>query len=628
MKKMNSQVKLLEKKLFNRIFLLIVADVTATFLSLYIGIILRFNSFDLNGYSEKIVFTAVLFSVIIIVIYTVTGLYKSLWKYASIEELVKLIISSLLAVVAVFLINLIWENRLPNSVFAIAFLVQTGISGGIRFSYRVMRAFKSDFILKSYKNDNVDRIIVIGSGYEASATIKNYSQKENNGVIVALVDRYNKKGSIIHNVKIEGTLEEIEHVIQRFKANEVIIASENFSEEDIAFVLDVCARTKCKLKKYTAINEVGSRNLIVDIDPKDLLGRPQVNLNQDEVNAFVHGKTVLVTGGGGSIGSELIKQMAEFEPAHIIILDINENDAYLTKLVVEKSHPGIKVEVIIGSVRDRIRICQVCDKYRPDIIFHAAAHKHVPLMEKSPNEALKNNIIGTYNVAYCADKFNIKKFVLISTDKAVNPTNIMGATKRIAEIIISAFDQTSETEFSAVRFGNVLGSSGSVIPIFRQQIESGGPVRVTHPDVRRFFMTIQEACQLVLQAGAIAKGGEVFILDMGKAVKIKELASNLIKMYGYIPEVDIKIEYIGLRPGEKLYEEIMLDAEAAKTKHEKIFVAKAKITTLDEVNKYLEDIQKSIDENYELNKVIELLQQVVPEFIPLDIQEINGNMNI
>ncbi len=607
----------------NRKVLLVFLDIMVCFIALYLGVMLRFNSLNISEYYNAIGATGILFSAIVLTTYYLIGLYHSLWKHASVEELVKLIFSSFISIVLLFIVNEIWFHHLPNSVFAIAFLLQTGLSGASRFSYRVLRVLKNIFISKSYKNQQERRIIVIGSGFEAAATINNINNRDTDGYVLALVDRINNRGAMVHNVKVEGTLKELEQIIQRFLANEVIIASEIFIEDDMGFTLQICSKLKCRVKKYDAIGDVGHSNMIVDIDPKDLLGRAQVKLDEKGINTFLKDKTVLVTGGGGSIGSELIKQMAKYKPKHILIIDMFENDAYLTKLYIERKFSNIKVDVLIASVRDKNRMCEIFEKYSPDIVFHAAAHKHVPLMEKAPNEALKNNILGTYIVAKCASQYKAKKFVLVSTDKAVNPTNIMGATKRVAEIIMSAFNLSSTTEYSAVRFGNVLGSSGSVIPIFRQQIEEGGPVRVTHPDVRRYFMTIEEACQLVIQAGAIAKGGEIFILDMHKPVRIRDLAENLIRLYGYVPGTDIEIEYTGLRPGEKLYEEIMLDTEATETNHEKIFIAIQKEYKLDIIEKYMATIFKTIQSNKSTEEVIKVLQIMVPELKPLNIQQIN-----
>jgi FlaA1/EpsC-like NDP-sugar epimerase len=612
-----------KKQLLIRRTLLAILDAASVFLAIWLGIVLRFNSFTNPDYTNSIILIGAIYASAIVIVYVFFGLYRSVWKFASVEELVKLIILSLIIVIAMFILNFLLGRRLPNSTFAIAFLLQTALSGGTRFSYRIVKVFKKSVIGTPYETDSTDKIIIIGGGYEAVATIKSFREGNNRGIIVALIDRYNTVGSYIHNIPIRGKLSDLENVIKDTGANEVIIASEYFTEDDVSYTLDVCSNTKCKLKKYNSVGEVGGRNRVVEIDPTDLLGRPQVNLNTTEICGYINSKTILVTGGGGSIGSELIKQLVKFEPARLVIFDINENYAYLTQVELSSKYPKVIVDVEIGSIRDENRVCGIFEKYRPAVVFHAAAHKHVPLMEKCPSEALKNNIIGTYLIAQYAVKFKSERFVLISTDKAVNPTNIMGASKRVAELIVSAFDKVSKTEFTAVRFGNVLGSSGSVIPIFKQQILSGGPVKVTHPEVRRFFMTIPEACQLVIQAGAMAKGGEIFILDMQKPVKVKDLAESMIMMYGMIPGVDIEIEYIGLRPGEKLYEELMQDEEVMVTSNDKIFVAKTNSFDMEYIEAYVKEVKKTIEETTEFNKITKLLQKAVPEFKPIDPKIIN-----
>ncbi|HPQ48133.1 MAG TPA: nucleoside-diphosphate sugar epimerase/dehydratase [Clostridia bacterium] len=605
-----------------------VIDVIAVFIAVTLGVILRLNSFDISEYAAGIILTATIYSAILLIAYLITGLYRSLWKFASVEELLTLIMASLVTIIIVFILNFVLGRRLPNSTFAIAFLVQGALSGGFRFSYRVARVIKNTMHHTGYQTENLSRVVVIGGSYEAVATIKSYREGNNQGQVVAVIDRYNQRGSLLNGIPIMGTLTDLETVIKETRASEAVIASEYFTENDVSYTLDVCSRTKCRLRKYNSVGELGGRNHIVDIDPLDLLGRPQVVLDVFRIHEFLKGQTILVTGGGGSIGSELVKQVAAFEPKRIIILDIYENCAYLTKIELNDKYPNLPIDVEIGSVRDEKRVDGIFNKYRPSIVFHAAAHKHVPLMEKSPAEALKNNIIGTYTVARYAARYNTAKFVLVSTDKAVNPTNIMGASKRVAELIISAFDKINGTDYSAVRFGNVLGSSGSVVPIFKQQIMSGGPIKVTHPDIKRFFMTIPEACQLVIQAGAMAKGGEIFILDMQKPVKIKDLAESMIMMYGMIPGVDIEIKYTGLRPGEKLYEELMLDDEAMETDHEKIFVAKTAAHDMEYIEGYMKEIQSAIDDSADLDTIIKLLQKAVPEFIPADIKRINRDLFI
>jgi len=596
--------------------LLALFDIAAVYFSLWIGLVLRFNSFEIGTYSIGLIIVGLIYTSAIVILYILFGLYRSLWRYASVEELVKLILASIIVAITVFLLNYVIGRPLPNSTFAISLLLQTSISGGLRFSYRVARVIKNSIKGNSDDSGNRNRVIIIGSGYEAVAVIKSYSEGNLNGKVVAIIDRFNSVGTMIKGITIKGKLQDLEQIINETNANEVIISSENFTKEDIAFTLGICAKTNCRLMKNKLLDRTKGRTNVVDIDPTDLLGRAQVDLNCGEITKFIESKTILVTGGGGSIGSELVKQLIKFHPKRIIIFDIYENYAYLTKMELADTYPDIQIEVEIGSIRDEKRVEAIFSLYRPNIVFHAAAHKHVPLMEKSPSEALKNNVVGTYVVCNISAKYNTDKFVLISTDKAVNPTNVMGASKRVSELIISAFNNSSQTEFSAVRFGNVLGSSGSVVPIFKQQILSGGPVKITHPEITRYFMTIPEACQLVIQAGMIAKGGEIFILDMGSPVRISELAESMIMMYGMTPHQDIKIEYVGLRPGEKLYEELMLKGESKKTNHEKIFIAQTVPCSRDQVRHYLNEIKYVINNSPDLESVNKVLKKIVPEFTP------------
>ena len=402
---------------------------------------------------------------------------------------------------------------------------------------------------------------------------------ESKGIpVVAIDDNKSKRGTRIHGVKVAGGRESIPRIAARYNVDQIVLAIATASKKDKQDILSICAQTGCRLKTIPALYEIIEDSAdplkIRDVDIIDLLGRDEINLNVAEISGYLKNKTVLVTGGGGSIGSELCRQIAYFNPKKLIIYDIYENNAYdlQNELLMRFKH--LNLEVLIGSVRDKGRIEHVFSVCKPDVVFHAAAHKHVPLMELSPGEAVKNNVFGTLNVAQACDKFNVKRMVLISTDKAVNPTNIMGATKRICELVIQYYSHHSKTDYVAVRFGNVLGSNGSVIPLFKKQIANGGPVTVTHPDIIRYFMTIPEAARLVIQAGGMARGGEIFVLDMGQPVKIVDLARNLIRLSGLQPDVDIKIEFTGLRPGEKLYEELLLDSEGGctKTSHELIYI--------------------------------------------------------
>ncbi|NMA03467.1 MAG: polysaccharide biosynthesis protein, partial [Clostridiales bacterium] len=435
---------------------------------------------------------------------------------------------------------------------------------------------------------------------------------------VAVIDDDSKKyKGKIHGVPILGTRKDIHRIVQEKKIDEILIAIPSANKQEIKEIANICKGTKCSLKILPGVYEIidGSVDIkkIRDIQIEDLLGRAPVRVDLASMSDYLKNEIILVTGGGGSIGSELCRQIADFSPKKLIIFDIYENTAYgLQQELKRKYGSDLDLEVCIGTIREIDRLEQIFRTYRPQIVFHAAAHKHVPLMESNPMEAIKNNIFGTINVAECADKYGAKRFILISTDKAVNPTSIMGATKRIAEIVVQAMDRKSETEFAAVRFGNVLGSNGSVVPLFREQILEGGPVTVTDSEMIRYFMTITEAVQLVIQAGAMAKGGEIFVLDMGEPVKIKDLAKDLIKLSGFEPDVDIKIEYTGLRPGEKLYEELLMAEEGLReTKHEKIFIGKPVFNDLDQLIKEIEMLKAVL-----MTEDRELIELIVKKLVP------------
>ncbi|MGL5641911.1 MAG: polysaccharide biosynthesis protein, partial [Paraclostridium sp.] len=435
-----------------------------------------------------------------------------------------------------------------------------------------------------------------------------------------LDDDVSKKGRRIHNIPILGNIKDVHDLVEKYDIDEIIIAIAKISKHEKKHIIEICKQTKCKLRTIPGVYEIidGKVDIkkIRDVQIEDLLGREPIKVNLAEMSEYLQNKVVLVTGGGGSIGSELCRQVASFNPKQLIILDNYENNAYaIQQELIRKYGSRLNLKTVIASIREEKRMDEIFNKYRPDAVFHAAAHKHVPLMEKSPSEAIKNNIFGTRNVATLADKYKVKRFVLISTDKAVNPTNIMGATKRAAEMIIQAMNEKSETEFVAVRFGNVLGSNGSVIPLFKNQIEEGGPVTITHPDIIRYFMTIPEAVQLVIQAGAMAKGGEIFVLDMGDPVKIVDLADNLIRLSGFEPNVDIKIKFTGLRPGEKLYEELLMSEEGlTNTDHKKIFIGKPIDFDSERCKMYLE-ILKSIVDKEEVDLIDNVMRELVTTYI-------------
>ena len=418
-------------------------------------------------------------------------------------------------------------------------------------------------------------------------------------------------------VPIVGGRQDILTAVKKYKISKIIFAIPNCTAKSRKEILDICATTGCEVQMLPGIFQMVNGEVSVSklrkVDPQDLLGREPIKVNLDEIVGYISGKVVLVTGGGGSIGSELCRQIAHAKPKQLIILDIYENNAYDIQMELRRTHPELNLEVIIGSVRDAVRLNHVMETYRPELVFHAAAHKHVPLMEESPNEAIKNNVIGTYKLAKAAAEYGVKRFVQISTDKAVNPTNIMGASKRLCEMVIQMMNRESKTEFVAVRFGNVLGSNGSVIPLFKKQIEAGGPVTVTHPDIIRYFMTIPEAVSLVLQAGYYAKGGEIFILDMGEPVKIDTMARNMIRLSGYEPDVDIKIEYTGLRPGEKLYEELLMKEEGMQETANKLIHIGKPIEMDDAL---LEQQLKRLDEasRAESEDIKDIVAEIVPTY--------------
>ena len=454
--------------------------------------------------------------------------------------------------------------------------------------------------------------MIIGAGEAGSMIIREIktSYALSRRIMCVIDDNPSKKGKYIHGIKIVGDRKVIKKYVDKYKIDEIILAIPSASTKTTKEILRICNETTCKLKvlpgMYQLITEEVSVSKLREVSIEDLLGRDTIEIDLNSVLSHLEDKTVLVTGGGGSIGSELCRQIAAYKPRRLIIFDIYENNAYDIQQELRRKYPSLNLKVLIGSVRNTKRIEMVMERYRPDIIYHAAAHKHVPLMEDSPNEAIKNNVFGTYKTARAADKYGVKKFVLISTDKAVNPTNIMGASKRLCEMIVQTFSRYSKTEFVAVRFGNVLGSNGSVIPLFKKQMEEGGPVTVTHPDIIRYFMTIPEAVSLVLQAGAYAKGGEIFVLDMGEPVKIADLAKNLIRLSGYTLGVDMDIKYTGLRPGEKLYEEILVDEEGLqKTENELIYIGKP--LEFNEVH-FLSELKKleraAVEEQFDVKEIV------------------------
>lgn len=513
--------------------------------------------------------------IITIIVMRFFRLYNRVWTYASMEESMSILKATICIETIFVLYRTFIQVPMPRSFYVFDATLLFLLFLTLRFGRRIQKQLfpgKSDDELKK-------RTLLIGAGSAASILIQE-TQRINHSprnIVCIVDDNINKKGKYLRNIPIVGTREDIPMVVKRYKIDEIIISIPSATSKTIKELLEICHETEAKVKILPAIASGFTESLsdlVREVRYEDLLGRAPVQVNQVGIGAFLEGKTVLVTGGGGSIGSELCRQIVKYNPARLIIFDIYENNAYEIQMELERHYPELQIITLIGSVRDYDRLDKMFEIYKPQIIYHAAAHKHVPLMEDSPNEAIKNNCLGTFNMAKLADIYGAENFTLISTDKAVRPTNVMGATKRICEMIIQSYAKKSKnTRYAAVRFGNVLGSNGSVIPLFLKQIEEGGPVTVTHKEITRFFMTIPEAVSLVLQASLFAKGGEIFVLDMGKPVKIYELAENLIRMKGYKPNVDILIQISGLRPGEKLYEELLMDEEGlTKTANEKIFV--------------------------------------------------------
>jgi FlaA1/EpsC-like NDP-sugar epimerase len=602
-----------------KVFLLVVLDVILVNLSCFLSLYLRFEG-NIDGvYLNSYVDHAIVITAIKIVVFYFFKLYKSLWKFASVDEMMEVVVASIVSngIVAIYMFFM--SAPFPKSIYIITVVLDMAFVGGSRFSYRAVRR-----IANSLSNEDKDckRVLIVGAGAAGALVIKEYRNHCTlNSVPVAIVDDDPAKmGQSINKVPVVGDRKSIPKICARERIDEIVIAIPSANKREIRGIVDECKKTKCKTRilpgVYELIDGKVSIKEIRDVEIEDLLGREEVKLDMEEICGYIKGHKILVTGGGGSIGSELCRQIARFQPSELIILDIYENNAYDIQNELLRRYDDLNLKVLIASIRDKDRIDEIMDEERPDVVFHAAAHKHVPLMEENPQEAIKNNVFGTLNVVQAADKYNVKKFVQISTDKAVNPTNVMGATKRICEMIIQSYDSVSDTEYVAVRFGNVLGSNGSVIPLFKKQIAEGGPVTVTHPEVIRYFMTIPEACQLVLQAGSMAKGGEIFVLDMGEPVRIMDLAHDLIKLSGFEPDVDIPIEIIGLRPGEKLYEELLLDEEGiSKTDHNKIFIGKPTFTNLKQLHRELEKLE-DISRGENEKELRDMLCKIVPTYRP------------
>ncbi|WP_294391130.1 nucleoside-diphosphate sugar epimerase/dehydratase [uncultured Clostridium sp.] len=548
------------------------------------------------------------------------NMYSCIWINAGAYELTKTMVASISACILVTLITLI----IPNTISVVGnilagIIIMIGLTG-VRLSLRVLTRSLTYSVADRTKGKY--NILIIGAGDCASTIISEIrKEKSNDYNIIGIIDDDEAKlNTLLNGVKVLGNRDNIVEIVERENIDQILFAIAKIDGEAKSKILDICSKTTAKVKVipgyYQLLEEGISVNKMRDVDLRDLIGREEVKLDKSGIEKYINNKIVLVTGGGGSIGSELCRQIAKFNPKLLLILDIYENNAYDLQNELSYNEPNLNKKVIIASVRDKARLSQIISAYKPNIIFHAAAHKHVPLMEDNPSEAIKNNVIGTLNMAQLASQYKVEKFVLISTDKAVNPTNVMGATKRLCEMIVQAVnnERGNKTEFVAVRFGNVLGSNGSVIPLFKRQIKNGGPLTLTHKDITRYFMLIPEAAQLVLQAGAYAKGGEIFVLDMGKPVKIYDLAENLIRLSGYTPNSDIKIEITGLRPGEKLYEELLMNNDnLTKTAHNKIFIDKPETISLNKIIKQIDDLL-FVAKIGNKNMLKDKLKEIVPTY--------------
>lgn len=607
-----------------------IADIMIIIGSYFLAIVLQkellITGNDLTLFKTYILF----FTLAYLVSFFALGLYKNMWAYAGLIEYINVMYANIASFFVVVILDQTRNYPISTSSIIIGTVFTFIGTEGIRIAYRiVMNKSKTGILDKPIKRTN---ILIIGAGMAGKLLIHEMTHNSNlNYEIMGLIDdNRSKLHQSISGVSVIGTTEDIPRLVEELDIDEVIFAIPSLSGEQKSRILNILNQTKVRLKTLPNISEIINKGIdistIRDVEITDLLGRKEIELDLSSMTEYIDGKVILVTGGGGSIGSELCRQIARFRPKQLIIFDIYENNAYDIQLELLHNFPQLNLLVLIGSVRDRKKVNEVFQTYKPDLVFHAAAHKHVPLMETSPKEAIKNNVFGTLNLVQAADAAGTSRFLLISTDKAVNPTNIMGATKRLCEMILQSYNQISKTTcYVAVRFGNVLGSNGSVIPLFKKQIKEGGPVTVTHREITRYFMTIPEAVKLVLTAGSFASGGEIFVLDMGEPVKIYDLAKNLIRLSGYEPEVDIKINVTGLRPGEKLYEELLMSEEGlTKTKNSLIFIGQP--TELDWqtlIQRLNELIKKVYDENVSDAEIKSVMRSIVDtyQYGPQELEE-------
>lgn len=608
-------------QLLVRRFFLFLTDTFLLNACVYLSLIMRFDVGIVSiepQYISNYVENMLPYTIMSLIIFWLFRLYHSLWQYASIAEVYRIAEACIIVEVVHFLSNKIMGNMLPRSCYFNAAIYLIIAICASRFMYRMIRT-----VLNKYRNIKTsNNVMIIGAGEATNVImreIQNSSYLANSNIACIIDDDRRKVGKYIRGVKVIGTRDKIKEAAKLYDIDEIIFAIPSASNEVKRDILNICKETDCTLKilpgVYQMVDGEINVNSIRNVDVLDLLGRDPIEVDIESIMGYVKDKVIMVTGGGGSIGSELCRQLVSHKPKQLIIFDIYENNAYDIQQELKINYPDANVVTLIGSIRNVSRLESVFAQYKPDIVYHAAAHKHVPLMEVSPDEAVKNNVVGTWNVARMADKYGVKKFVMISTDKAVNPTNVMGATKRICEMIVQTYNEISKTDFVAVRFGNVLGSNGSVIPLFKRQIEAGGPVTVTDPNIIRYFMTIPEAVSLVLQAGAYAKGGEIFILDMGEPVKIDDLAKNLIRLSGYTLGVNMEIKYTGLRPGEKLYEELLMKEEALQETDNKL-IHIGKPIEFDKEN-FFDNLEKLKEEAYsETGNIRESLKKVVDTYHP------------
>lgn len=608
-------------QLLVRRFFLFLTDTFLLNACVYLSLIMRFDVGIVSiepQYISNYVENMLPYTIMSLLIFWLFRLYHSLWQYASIAEVYRIAEACITVEVVHFLSNKMVGNMLPRSCYFNAAIYLIIAICASRFMYRMIRT-----VLNKYRNIKTsNNVMIIGAGEATNVImreIQNSSYLANSNIACIIDDDRRKVGKYIRGVKVIGTRDKIKEAAKLYDIDEIIFAIPSASNEVKRDILNICKETDCTLKilpgVYQMVDGEINVNSIRNVDVLDLLGRDPIEVDIESIMGYVKDKVIMVTGGGGSIGSELCRQLVSHKPKQLIIFDIYENNAYDIQQELKINYPDANVVTLIGSIRNVSRLESVFTQYKPDIVYHAAAHKHVPLMEVSPDEAVKNNVVGTWNVARMADKYGVKKFVMISTDKAVNPTNVMGATKRICEMIVQTYNEISKTDFVAVRFGNVLGSNGSVIPLFKRQIEAGGPVTVTDPNIIRYFMTIPEAVSLVLQAGAYAKGGEIFILDMGEPVKIDDLAKNLIRLSGYTLGVNMEIKYTGLRPGEKLYEELLMKEEGLQETDNKL-IHIGKPIEFDKEN-FFDNLEKLKEEAYsETGNIRESLKKVVDTYHP------------